>query len=1628
MSLNIKVSCRLRPLNQREKRNTSVVPVVLANTAENSVTIVKGLGAKAIQHRFHVDNVFGSFAEQHELFEKSVKPLVCETLKGFESTVFAYGQTGTGKTYTMEGDISSEQHMGVIPRSVRHIFKTLSESRFVSSTVSCQYLEIYNEELSDLLVERSCAKPLRVCTSSRESGGSVVVMNLSTKIVHSVEEVIDILNLAREKRQIGETKMNLQSSRSHCLFTLQVDSTETVDGGVMERRGKLHLVDLAGSECAKTTGNKTGSTRMRESQNINKSLLTLGRCISTLRKGGGRVPYRDSKLTRLLQEALGGRCKTLIIATLSPSILSIEESLSTLTYAEQAHGIVNKKIEARARMQLSSSSSSLSGSSKSYGNDANRDSKQHESRTFVEMEARLRYYESQCENAQNALAKKHSQVTAAESRADAAESKVVMQQEQIASIGEKLDGSRKVVLTLQEKTNVMALELKKTVAVVAKRREVEIKLTEEANQLLVTLSDMETRTKRDRTVLSRMQQHDQSLRMQAQKTSKNVQAMSSTISDAVAHHVAQITASTELIDEVTLETKTSMLALARSIGLAGNEHVAATQKMAEQLQANIFADSSVLANVQCTLTDTIENTGKDVSADTLPELRIQVQQHLSEQESAAALSSANLSNWVHQCISDSTARSETQEKETAEYEVKLNGQQKTQQEGFKNAGEILTGSIQHILHLVSALETHEETLLSHRMHLKETAEHLSNGCNTTLEQLENTQNRLVELCHLTSTETSNSLEHHTKSLNSTLLTDIVESRLSGCLTVLSEKQTSGLESMLLSTNENTRTSHESLSSKISSLKDNVWVPHYKDHEEKTKVLDKEVLATLQSGRRGNLFQSHSISVRSLSNSTLESLEGQRERLTTGCIDVLMSTTKKTNESYKNVSQLSFETCNALKTRSKEELEDARRCAATTMNTLEHIVEVNTAQRQTARKQHNSTVSAMANNISTATASQRSIATAKEGLFSTLLKEQKEAKDVMVSSILETVQKMLSESTQKMSDDLEARVQDLRAKSATSIDMATSIDAAMSKGEIAFQDTNDLWESTNLTMETTVRETVCEELHTLHENLEEMEDHINTDVANLASMVVERNLIDEDTLRAMNSVFKVAEMEVQQESKNLSTLVSESAEGLLEESEQWNTSVSNTHKNLEGIHQQVGNMSDTFFSTFKKSDNLLSQATCQIETWKEQNDGTSKMIQEEIVTSGELSSGLVETSRVLNNHVNTLLDETSMIKDLLSDATARIESLSSSNTTTTKHIETVKTMVSKELFDSIKTTSETLTGVTKMQTSTKILQTDTAEVNKLVANSSHCSASNHTERLQKMQERRNEEKKTHRELMKSTSSFVESYANDLLVSSQVHRESIETAVGAAIDSTMLSLGKQRKAVSLAKSASSETRRRLEERTRDSVSQNISVQHKNLLQLVSAHTENIDVCMTAMENQASTTASSIRVATTDHATEINQSSVEMQGQHVSVLCESHINMHKKQTPLEQEAVFVYSKLLSSTPDVEEITKNIILENEEKVNMKVDETNETELAETDELEEVHEILSVVVTTNSIEKQTEEKTICMETKERERNCEEKNTKKKVRQPRAPLSSLKNKTAIPCAPSAKKSRLPVPRSRVSTK
>ena len=265
----VQVVVRLRPLNDREKKH-GTLPVVSASTNEKTVTVIKGTGTRQSRSAYAFDDVFTAFSTQEEVFATTMKPVIKDVLTGYESTVFAYGQTGTGKTHTMEGSLEHPDHYGIIPRSAEAIFEQLNkeELQYESYRIMCSYLEIYNEELCDLLAEASSSHGMTPMKSSnRDAKDALAIMEgkngpfcrgLSKIEVKTAADLIDLMRTAQQSRRVGETNMNKQSSRSHCIFTMRVEAKRRLpDGALFETRGQLHMVDLAGSECAKSAKHRT---------------------------------------------------------------------------------------------------------------------------------------------------------------------------------------------------------------------------------------------------------------------------------------------------------------------------------------------------------------------------------------------------------------------------------------------------------------------------------------------------------------------------------------------------------------------------------------------------------------------------------------------------------------------------------------------------------------------------------------------------------------------------------------------------------------------------------------------------------------------------------------------------------------------------------------------------------------------------------------------------------------------------------------------------------------------------------------------------------------------------------------------------------------------------------------------------------------------------------------------------------------------------------------------------------------------------------------------------------------------------------------------------------------------------
>ncbi|CAI2377981.1 unnamed protein product [Moneuplotes crassus] len=336
---NVKVMCRFRPLNDSEKGRGGSNVCCEFHPSKKSVTInmSKRSGDNfSGSNKFTFDRVFDTDTSQREVYESAAKPIIDGVLQGFNGTIFAYGQTGSGKTFTMQGpNIEDLQEQGIVPRMVRTVFSRIDNmSENVEFSIKVSMAEIYMEKIRDLLDETKV--DLKVKQSSEKG---IYIDNLTERYIGSSSEVYEIMNIGNNHRKVASTSMNDQSSRSHSIFIMHVNQTNLDDGSSIS--GKLYLVDLAGSEKVAKTNVK--GTQLDEAKGINKSLSTLGKVINALTdKKQTHIPYRESKLTRILSESLGGNAKTCLVITCSPSPWNELETMSTLRFGTAARNIKNK--------------------------------------------------------------------------------------------------------------------------------------------------------------------------------------------------------------------------------------------------------------------------------------------------------------------------------------------------------------------------------------------------------------------------------------------------------------------------------------------------------------------------------------------------------------------------------------------------------------------------------------------------------------------------------------------------------------------------------------------------------------------------------------------------------------------------------------------------------------------------------------------------------------------------------------------------------------------------------------------------------------------------------------------------------------------------------------------------------------------------------------------------------------------------------------------------------------------------------------------------------------------------------------------------------------------------------------
>ncbi|XP_057783910.1 kinesin-like protein KIN-14R [Salvia miltiorrhiza] len=491
---NIRVFCRCRPLSKSEVIAGCASVMDFDAAKDGDLGIVVNGSTKKI---FKFDRVYTPKDDQVDVFADAA-PMVVSVLDGYNVCIFAYGQTGTGKTFTMEG---TEANRGVNYRTLEELFKTANERTETNTySISVSVLEVYNEQIRDLLAIET-SKKLEI---KQASEGSHHIPGIVEAKVENIQQVWNVLQAGSSARAVGSNNVNEHSSRSHCMLCITVRSKNLITGECM--KSKLWLVDLAGSErLAKTD---VQGDRLKEAQNINRSLSALGDVIFALANKSGHVPYRNSKLTHLLQDSLGGDSKTLMFVQISPSDQDSSETLSSLNFATRVRGVelgpARKQVDTNELQRM-----------KTMLDKARQECKSKDE-TLKRLEENLHNLESKTKGKDQFYKNQLEKLKELEGQVELKASLHCQSEKQVSHLSEKLKGREESCSKLQQKVVELENKLKQqdeshSTTYQKKVNDLEKKLTEQMQQSESTCQTLEHKVKELQRKLTEQEENEECL-------------------------------------------------------------------------------------------------------------------------------------------------------------------------------------------------------------------------------------------------------------------------------------------------------------------------------------------------------------------------------------------------------------------------------------------------------------------------------------------------------------------------------------------------------------------------------------------------------------------------------------------------------------------------------------------------------------------------------------------------------------------------------------------------------------------------------------------------------------------------------------------------------------------------------------------------------------------------------------------------------------------------------------------------------------------------------------------------------------------------------------------------------------
>ena len=1116
-------------------------------------------------------------------------------------------------------------------------------------------------------------------------------------------------------------------------------------------------------------------------------------------------------------------------------------------------GIQNKPIEARARMQMSMKSSTTSsnhGMSGGSGQDVS-------TRTFVEMEQKLMYYQSQCSEAQGALAKKHLQVSEMSKRAEEAELLVKTTMSEMTAVQQTLVAAEKNMELFQHKAIDLTLELKKKEVMIEQRTETERCLNNEAELLLQTLDALSTRNASDYEQLVSFSERDTAIKRMASETSVVIDNTCDTIMDEKEQLSTATVQSTNAIDNQTRETKTSMLELARECGIGTQVHIDAGQSLSNQMNTWMSDDVATLATIQRTMREAMSKSRTQLKTKTMPYLLNQSKRNIDSWVEKCESSEESLNTFVAENITTmSTKRMENRQEQTQQF-IATNIAKHQQHINTSNTlFESLQQQSKTMKTLLANLKIQESQLNNHTTTIDETTSTLMAHCTTTKKNLSSMKTTLQQLNTLAGKTLLKQINKQEKEMTDQLLKKICTAQITKKGLKLNAQQHQTLSSTIEQTMQITNTNHTQMIGELKTLQTQVWGDYAAKHEEEQEQFTNQLETTLSEGRKGNMHESLKISINAGSNDVLNQLTLQRKRLANECTQPLATAIDRHSATSQDISDRTNDHCDQLQSNVSSSLSSARLELATTMDTLDHVAQVHTEQRNEANKQHAFDLNRMTSFVKKTTEEQKNTLHLQEIELTAILEEQRNSQRAMVDEVMNAVRTMLEKNVEHMSNDLNAKIATMRTNNEELVRNAGNINGSIDMGETSLLSSISSWRTSGTTTDQTLTSTIKEDLFVLHDQLQFLEDKVQEDVNEMVMHVVERDALNASTVAALTHI----EEQVEEEIKTHSTAVSESTithtTALLEESSEWNDNVIRTHNNIATLGAQNKLMLQHYQQTHHNSDAAIETMHTQIHQWKE--DMEQKCIapmNDSLHTNETMNTTLKDTKEMIQqkvlpqlaentNAIRALVDQTTTaVSDALSLNTQMKKNSSSNNTTIMKCMKEMQqestNMVggNKENKDG-EDGEENETTVRHMQHVVDALHASNVNNTTVLSSTSSIASATHLLHVKETKAMLEQEKAQDALLLASTAQYLK--VKNTTMSNVLKEESMEMTalITTSCNDVLAAVEEQQDAMNTGNATSNNVRLALEEKTSKAMNETMMTTLNSMTNIMTNFVENVD----------------------------------------------------------------------------------------------------------------------------------------------------------------------------------------------